>query len=132
MNTEELIAAAEGLVKELQGRINGGGMDLQEAEAKILEMVNWIGDAMVQEVVAGLDEPTSANQITVGGEVAVFERVRNLRFINRFGEGGAPAALLPVPEPCRRRGAAGCEAGDRRVLRILTADDVPDLHAGRR
>ena len=41
---------------------------------------------MVQEVVAGLDEPTSANQITVGGEVAVFERVRNLRFINRFGE----------------------------------------------
>ena len=49
-------------------------------------MVNWIGDAMVQEVVAGLAEPTSANQITVGGEVAVFERVRNLRFINRFGE----------------------------------------------
>ena len=49
MNTEELIAAAEGLVKELQGRINGGGMDLQEAEAKILEMVNWIGDAMVQD-----------------------------------------------------------------------------------
>ena len=86
MSTEELIAAAEGLVKESQGRINGGGMDLQEAEAKILEMVNWIGDAMVQEVVAGLAEPTSANQITVGGEVAVFERVRNLRFINRFGE----------------------------------------------
>ena len=25
-------------------------------------------------------------RITVGGEVAVFERVRNLRFINRFGE----------------------------------------------
>ena len=86
MSTEELIAAAEGLVNELQGRINGGGMDLQEAEAKILEMVNWIGDAMVQEVVAGLAEPTSANQITVDGEVAVFERVRNLRFINRFGE----------------------------------------------
>ncbi len=70
MNTEGLIAAAEGLVKELQGRINGGRMDLQEAEAKILEMVNWIGDEMVQEVVAGLAEPTSANQITVGGEVA--------------------------------------------------------------
>ena len=27
--------------------------NIQEAEAKILEMVNWIGDAMVQEVVAG-------------------------------------------------------------------------------
>ena len=86
MNTEGLIAAAGDLVKELQGRINDDGMDLQEAEAKILEMVNWIGDEMVQEVVAGLAEPTSANQITVGGEVAVFERVRNLRFINRFGE----------------------------------------------
>ena len=86
MNTEELIAVAEGLVKELQGRMNSGRMGLQDAEAKILEMVNWIGDAMVQEVVAGLEEPTCANQITVGGEVAVFERVRNLRFINRFGE----------------------------------------------
>ena len=86
MYTQELIAVAEGLVKELQGRINGGRMGLQDAEARILEMVNWIGDAMMQEVVAGLDEPTYANQITVGGEVAVFERVRNLRFINRFGE----------------------------------------------
>ena len=28
MTTDELIAAAKGLVKELQGRINGGGMDL--------------------------------------------------------------------------------------------------------
>ena len=61
-------------------------MGLDEAEGQILEMVNWIGDTMVQEVVAGLAEPTSANQITIGGEVAVFERVRNLRFINRFGE----------------------------------------------
>ena len=28
MTTDELIAAAKGLVKELQGRIDGGGMDL--------------------------------------------------------------------------------------------------------
>ena len=49
MNTEGLRAAAGDLVKELQGRINDDGMDLQEAEAKILEMVNWIGDEMVQE-----------------------------------------------------------------------------------
>ena len=86
MDTQELIAVAARLVKELQGRINDGGVGLQDAEAQVLEMVNWIGDAMMQEVVAGLDEPTGANQITVGGEVAVFERVRNLRFINRFGE----------------------------------------------
>ena len=108
-------------------------MDLQEAEAKILEMVNWIGDAMVQEVVAGLAEPTSANQITVDGEVAVFERVRNVRFINRFGEEVVqPRRCYRYRNRSRRRGAAGCEARDRRVLRILTADDVPDLHAGRR
>ena len=60
-------------------------MDLQEAEAKILEMVNWIGDEMVQELVAALAEPTTANQITVRGEVAVVERVRNL----------LPADLVP-------------------------------------
>ena len=84
MDTQELIVVAESLV--MQGRINSGGIGLQDVEAKVLEMVNWIGDAMMQEVVAGLDEPTYANQITVGGEVAVFERVRNLRFINRFGE----------------------------------------------
>ena len=95
-------------------------------------MVNWIGDAMVQEVVAGLDEPTCANQITVGGEVAVFERVRNLRFINRFGE------EVVRPRRCYRyRNRAGGVAPldvkrDRWVLWILAADDVPDLHAGRR
>ena len=113
MDTQELIAVAARLVKELQGRINGGGMGLQDAEVQVLEMVNWIGDAMMQEVVAGLDEPTCANQITVGGEVAVFERVRNLRFINRFGE------VVVRPRRCYRyrdrageRGAAGREAGD--------------------
>ena len=46
MTTDELIAAAEGLVKELQGRINGGGMDLQEAEAKIL--INRFGEEVVR------------------------------------------------------------------------------------
>ena len=38
-------------------------------------MVNWIGDEMVQELVAGLTEPTTVNQITVSDEVAVFARV---------------------------------------------------------
>lgn len=86
MNKEQFIAAAQGLVKELQGAINNDGMGIHQAESKVLELVNWIGDAMMQELVAGLDEPTTANQITVGGEVALFDRVRNLRFINRFGE----------------------------------------------
>ena len=49
---------------------------------------------------AGLAEPTAANQITVGGEVA--ERVRNLRFINRFGEAVVHTGTGTVPEAWRR------------------------------
>ena len=58
----------------------------EDAEQRIVEFVNWVGDLMVQEVVEGVAEPTQANRIVVDGEVAVFEQVRNLRFINRFGE----------------------------------------------
>ena len=126
MNTEELIATAESLVKELRGRINGGGIDLQEAEAKILEIELDQRRDGAGIVVSGLDEPTAA--ITVG--VAVFERVRNLRFINRFGEAVVQPRLATgtgtVPEAWRRWMKLGID-----VLRILTADDVPDLHAGR-
>ena len=46
MNTEELITAAEGVVKELKGRINSGRLGLGDAEARIVEMVNWIGGAL--------------------------------------------------------------------------------------
>ena len=45
-----------------------------------------VRDLMVQEVVEGVQEPTRANRIMVDGKVAVFDQVRNLRFINRFGE----------------------------------------------
>ena len=70
MKTEELIAAAERLVKELQGASTAVGWGSTRRKGRPLEMVNWIGDEMVQEVVAGLTEPTTANQITVSGEVA--------------------------------------------------------------
>ena len=65
---------------------------------------------MLQEVVAGLAEPTTANQVTIGG-MTVFERVRNLRFISRFGEGVVrPRRCYGAaigPEACR----PGCELG---------------------
>ena len=48
--------------------------------------MNWVGDLMVYEVIEGVEEPTRANRIMVDGELAVFDQVRNLRFINRFGE----------------------------------------------
>ena len=66
MKTQEVIEQAQDLVKQLRGRINGGQIGLQDAEGKILEFVNWVGDMMVQEVVEGVEEPTHANQIKVG------------------------------------------------------------------
>ncbi len=86
MKSHELVTTAERIVKELSTRVNGGTMGLQDAEQEIVEFLNWVGDLMVQEVVEGVEEPTRANRIMVDGEVAVFEQVRNLRFINRFGE----------------------------------------------
>ena len=57
-------------------------------------------------VVAGLAEPTCANQITVDGEVAVFEPVRNLRFIigsaNRWCGHGAATGTATARETWRR------------------------------
>ena len=61
-------------------------MSPMRLQLEILEFLNWVGDLMVQEVVEELDEATRANRIMVNGEVAVFDQVRNLRFINRFGE----------------------------------------------
>ena len=86
MKSYELIADGEQIVKELAARMNAGKIGLQDAEQRIVGFLNWVGDLMVQEVVAGVEEPTQANRIMVDGEVAVFDQVRNLRFINRFGE----------------------------------------------
>ncbi len=86
MKSQELVTSAERIVKELSARVNKGLIGLQDAEQEILQFVNWVGDLMAQEVVEGVAEPTRANRIIVDGEVAVFEQVRNLRFINRFGE----------------------------------------------
>ena len=86
MKSHELVSSAERVVKELSGRLNASQIGLQDAEQRIVEFLNWIGDLMVQEVVEGVQEPTRANRIMVDGEVAVFDQVRNLRFINRFGE----------------------------------------------
>ena len=86
MKSQELVPTAQRIVKELSRGLNAGQIGLQDAEQKIVEFVNWVGDLMVQEVVEGVQEPTRANRLIVDGKVAVFDQVRNLRFINRFGE----------------------------------------------
>ena len=71
-------------------------------------------------------------RITVGGEVAVFERVRNLRFINRFGE-----EVVRQRRCCRYRDQPGSVApldvklGMDGCFGFSPLIDVPDLHAGR-
>ena len=65
MDTQELIAVAEGLVKELQGRINGGGMGLQDAEAKILD--GELDRRWMQEVVASTSQPTPTRSPSAAG-----------------------------------------------------------------
>ena len=85
MTIKELILGSEEIVKQLTEAIDRSEMSLKEAEKKILEVVNRIGQLMVNEVVAGVKEPVLENQVEVDGETVVFNRMSNLRFINRFG-----------------------------------------------
>jgi hypothetical protein len=86
MKLKEFILQSEEIIKNLSEGINHSEISLKQAEERILEHVNRIGQIMVDEVVAGLTEPVGENRVMVGEMVAVFDGVRNLRFINRFGE----------------------------------------------
>jgi hypothetical protein len=85
MELREFILQSEKIIKHLQDEINQSTISLKQAEERILEHVNRIGQIMVDEMVEGLKEPVSENRVVVGEKVAVFDGVRNLRFINRFG-----------------------------------------------
>ncbi len=85
MDTREWLLRSEEIVKQLGEGINGCEISLKEAEEKILEHINRLGQIMVDEVVGELRDPVFENRVVVDGEVAVFSGVRNLRFINRFG-----------------------------------------------
>ena len=85
MTIKELILGSEEIVKQLTEAIDRSEMSLEDAEKKVLEVVNQLGQLMVNEVVAGVKEPVLENQVEVDGETVVFNRMSNLRFINRFG-----------------------------------------------
>jgi hypothetical protein len=85
MELREFILQSEEIIKQLGEGINHGEISLKQAEETILEHVKRIGQIMVDEVVEGLNEPVGENRVVVGEKVAVFDGVRNLRFINRFG-----------------------------------------------
>jgi hypothetical protein len=85
MELREFILQSDKIIKHLQEEINQSTISLKQAEKRILEQVDRIGQIIVDEVVEGLKEPVGENRVMVGEKVAVFDGIRNLRFINRFG-----------------------------------------------
>jgi len=77
MELREFILQSEESIKRLREEIDHSKISLKQAEEKILEHINRHGQIMVDEVVHGMKEP-------VGEKMAVFDGMRNLRFINRF------------------------------------------------
>lgn len=85
MELREFIPQSEEIITRLREEINQSETSLKQAQEKILEHINRLGQIMVDEVIEGVKEPVMENQVVVNEKVAVFDGVRNLRFINRFG-----------------------------------------------
>lgn len=85
MELQEFVAQSSEIVNELSRAIENRQMGLKEMEERILQFINRIGDLMMQEVLEGISEPFTENRVWVEGEEAVFDQVRTLRFLNRFG-----------------------------------------------
>jgi hypothetical protein len=85
MELKEFVAQSSEIVNELSRAIENREIGLKEVEERILQFVNRIGDLMVQEVLEGVSEPFTENRVWVEGEEAVFDQVRTLGFLNRFG-----------------------------------------------
>lgn len=85
MNIKEWLLKSSEVVKQLAEGINYSEISLKEAEERILEHINHLGQIMVDEVVDEIKDPVIDNRVVVDGEEALFSGVRNLRFINRFG-----------------------------------------------
>ena len=85
MELREFILQSEEIIKHLGEGINHSEISLKQAEEKILLHVNRLGQIMVDEVMEEVKEPVGENRVLVDEKVAVFDGMRNLRFINRFG-----------------------------------------------
>ncbi len=85
MELREFVAQSSEIVNELSRAIENREIGLKEVEERILQYINRIGNLMVQEVLEEVSEPFSENRVWVDGEEAVFDQVRTLRFLNRFG-----------------------------------------------
>lgn len=85
MKLREFILQREEIIKRLCEGVDRSSVSLKEAEQKILDHVNRIGQIMMDQVVAGVQDPVGENRVMVGEKEAAYGGMRNLRFINRFG-----------------------------------------------
>jgi len=85
MELREFILQSEEIIKNLSEGINHSEISLKQAEGSILKHINRLGQIMVDEMIEGVKEPVSENRVVVDEKIAVFDGIRNLRFINRFG-----------------------------------------------
>ena len=85
MEITTVLSRSQALVKELAEGLNMGACTFEQAEQRILRFVHELGQALEQEVLGGVREPTVENSLRVGERTAVYSGMRNLRFRNRFG-----------------------------------------------
>jgi hypothetical protein len=111
MEQEAILKRGGLLVKELSEGMNHEGLDLQRVEERILRFVYELAGQMEQEIIAGLEEPTSENSVVVGDRVAVYSGERNLRYRNRFG------GTTVIPRRCYkyRDGSGGWSPLDEKL-----------------
>ncbi len=85
MEITDVLQRSQILVKELSEGLNLGNCTFQQVEQRILQFINEIGQAVEQEILAGVQEPTVENRVRVGERTALYSGKRNRRFRNRFG-----------------------------------------------
>jgi len=83
---KDFVPLAELFVKELIEQIDTDTISLKRAEEKIVNFVNKIGHFMFQEVAGNCQEPVIEDRVSVNGKIAKYHSMRNLRFIDRFGQ----------------------------------------------
>lgn len=85
MKAEDLVQRCPEIVNELTEAIEYEGLGLKEAEERIVEFMNRIGDLMIRAVAERVKEPTVENRLFLDGQEARYVGMRNMRFRNRFG-----------------------------------------------
>ena len=83
---KKFLSLAELLVKELIKQIDINVINFKKAEEKIVEFINRYGHFLFQEVTSNCQEPVMEDRVNVNGEKAKYHSMRNLRFIDRFGQ----------------------------------------------